>query len=146
MARSPILSMVSIIVATGTTLNTAADRIHQFGPRGISHISLHQRIPLVETPIAIGYIAISERDRDRGQLSSVLRTIPNNWQFDPRARPTLTSNCHRARPFIVVRQSCAMFAVLDPRRMHTCGALALRSPSSWILSLKIVSFAHASDR
>eukprot|EP00965_Chrysotila_dentata_P029490 980083-Pleurochrysis_carterae.AAC.1 len=46
MARSPILNLVSIIVATGTTLNIAADWIHPIGSRGISHISLLQRIPL----------------------------------------------------------------------------------------------------
>eukprot|EP00965_Chrysotila_dentata_P255939 6212385-Pleurochrysis_carterae.AAC.3 len=48
MARSPIPNMVSIIVATGTTLNINADRIHPIGSWGISHISLHQRRPLAE--------------------------------------------------------------------------------------------------
>eukprot|EP00965_Chrysotila_dentata_P192315 6175102-Pleurochrysis_carterae.AAC.1 len=48
MARSPILNMVSITVATGTTLNIAADGIHPIGSWGISHISLHQRRPLAE--------------------------------------------------------------------------------------------------
>eukprot|EP00965_Chrysotila_dentata_P032527 1084028-Pleurochrysis_carterae.AAC.1 len=48
--------MVSIIVATGSTLNIAADRIHPINIAadrihpirswGISHISLHQRKPL----------------------------------------------------------------------------------------------------
>eukprot|EP00965_Chrysotila_dentata_P148316 4896447-Pleurochrysis_carterae.AAC.1 len=38
--------MVSIIVATGTTLNIAADQTHPIGSWGISHISLNQRIPL----------------------------------------------------------------------------------------------------
>eukprot|EP00965_Chrysotila_dentata_P237526 6201962-Pleurochrysis_carterae.AAC.3 len=74
--------MVSIIVAYGATLNIAADRIHPIGSWGKSHISLHQRkllsapvrdpfnmgvkgliciviVPSVETPNAIGDIAIS---------------------------------------------------------------------------------------
>eukprot|EP00965_Chrysotila_dentata_P160643 5304450-Pleurochrysis_carterae.AAC.1 len=70
--------MVSMIVATGTsTLYIVADRIHPIGSRGISNTSLHQRIRYtacqvalisylgltniarVETPIAIGYIAIA---------------------------------------------------------------------------------------
>eukprot|EP00965_Chrysotila_dentata_P081113 2677299-Pleurochrysis_carterae.AAC.1 len=45
MARSPILNMISIIGATGTTLNIAPDRIHPIGSWGLSHKSLHQRRP-----------------------------------------------------------------------------------------------------
>eukprot|EP00965_Chrysotila_dentata_P084908 2802613-Pleurochrysis_carterae.AAC.2 len=36
---APYKTWVSIIVATGTTLNLAADRIHSIGSWGISHIS-----------------------------------------------------------------------------------------------------------
>eukprot|EP00965_Chrysotila_dentata_P094132 3111474-Pleurochrysis_carterae.AAC.1 len=72
MARSPILNMVSIIVATGTTYNIAADRIHPIGPWEIPNILLRQLaripylgdtyIPSLETPNAIGYIAKSHSD------------------------------------------------------------------------------------
>eukprot|EP00965_Chrysotila_dentata_P068579 2266660-Pleurochrysis_carterae.AAC.1 len=86
MARSPILNMVSIIVATGTTLNIAADRIRSIGSRGgypiypsvsvdrlpsaeysvalVSYLG-PTNISRVETPNAIGNIAISEQYRDR---------------------------------------------------------------------------------
>eukprot|EP00965_Chrysotila_dentata_P213597 6187719-Pleurochrysis_carterae.AAC.1 len=47
------------------------------------------------------------------------------------ARQLLT-NCRRARLSFAVRQSRAQFPKLRLHRMRTCGALALRSPSSWI--------------
>eukprot|EP00965_Chrysotila_dentata_P072252 2387859-Pleurochrysis_carterae.AAC.12 len=59
MARSPISNMVSIMVATGTTLTVAADRIHPIGSRGIFHIALHQRILLAEGRNPLTHAVIS---------------------------------------------------------------------------------------
>eukprot|EP00965_Chrysotila_dentata_P016623 551394-Pleurochrysis_carterae.AAC.1 len=87
-------------------------------------------IPGLETPSAIGYyIAISKRYRDRGRSYIVLTSRPNNYHFDPCARPTYTQNLSSCAPFI-----CRFAATFgDSRRMHACGALALRFPGSWNL-------------
>eukprot|EP00965_Chrysotila_dentata_P124469 4113901-Pleurochrysis_carterae.AAC.1 len=47
-----------------------------------------------------------------------------------RARQILT-DCRRARLLCANRHSHAQFDVLDLHRMHTGGALALRSPGFW---------------
>eukprot|EP00965_Chrysotila_dentata_P261213 6214178-Pleurochrysis_carterae.AAC.1 len=46
-------------------------------------------------------------------------------------RAGATQRCARRLSSRAPLHSHARFAVLDSRRMHTYGALALRSPSSW---------------
>eukprot|EP00965_Chrysotila_dentata_P112045 3704927-Pleurochrysis_carterae.AAC.1 len=49
-------------------------------------------------PNAIGYIAISKRYLAiEADVFSVLTSRPEYYHFDPRARPTVTCNCRRAR-------------------------------------------------
>eukprot|EP00965_Chrysotila_dentata_P254960 6212048-Pleurochrysis_carterae.AAC.6 len=77
----------------------------------------------VETSNAIGYITISLRHRARDQSSIVLTSNPiiilamQFLQLSSRA------------PLAISSLACTVFQ-MHSRRMCTCGALALRSPSS----------------
>eukprot|EP00965_Chrysotila_dentata_P231389 6198332-Pleurochrysis_carterae.AAC.1 len=144
MARSSILSMVSIIVATGTTLNLAADWIHPIGSWGISHylsisVDRCKALPMTHfgglSELICITIVSSYSDIGSKLLSqSVISRYPSKiamkadyLAFCPRDPVTCSSTLGRA---FIYLQTVAAAPHLSCAR--TCEALALRFPSSWI--------------